>query len=148
MSQVDVSQDYGAMLIGGLLAFRYVATIDRKKCGNPFPRSLSGCVNMQFIMYWRLYPGEPYHTKSLVVNSSNRLLHILIALHRSLQRGTCVSFGMRDGCQWNSGFLTCAIPHFWPLPSGIPSLCHMVISINWTIFLGTQGLIISYEPYD
>lgn len=47
---------------------------------------------MQFIMYWRLYPGEPYHTKLLVINSSNRLLHILIALHRSLQRGTCVSF--------------------------------------------------------
>jgi len=50
MAQASVAQDYGAMLIGGLLAF-----------------SLSGCLNMQCIMYWRQYPGEPYRVKSLVI---------------------------------------------------------------------------------
>ncbi|KAJ8597641.1 hypothetical protein M405DRAFT_855384 [Rhizopogon salebrosus TDB-379] len=50
MATVNVTQDYGAILIGGLLAF-----------------SLSGCVNMQFIVYWRLYSDEPYRAKSLVI---------------------------------------------------------------------------------
>ncbi|KAG0704361.1 hypothetical protein DFH29DRAFT_849070 [Suillus ampliporus] len=47
---IEVAQDYGAMLLGGLLAF-----------------SLSGCVSMQFVMYWRLYPCESWHLKSLVI---------------------------------------------------------------------------------
>ncbi|KAG1730695.1 uncharacterized protein EDB91DRAFT_749862 [Suillus paluster] len=38
------------MLVGGLLAF-----------------SLSGCVNMQFIVYCRMYSHERWHTKSLVI---------------------------------------------------------------------------------
>ncbi|KAJ8597643.1 hypothetical protein M405DRAFT_723912 [Rhizopogon salebrosus TDB-379] len=59
MTEVNVTQDYGAMLIGGLLAF-----------------SLSGCVNMQFIVYWRLYSDEPYHAKSLVRNLINSLLDL------------------------------------------------------------------------
>ncbi|KAG1759003.1 hypothetical protein EDD22DRAFT_826952 [Suillus occidentalis] len=45
-----VAQDYGAILLGGLLAF-----------------GLSGCVNMQFIVYWQMYSYESWHIKSLVV---------------------------------------------------------------------------------
>ncbi|KIK48436.1 hypothetical protein CY34DRAFT_798258 [Suillus luteus UH-Slu-Lm8-n1] len=45
-----VAQDYGAILLGGLLAF-----------------GLSGCVNMQFIVYWQLYSYESWRVKSLVV---------------------------------------------------------------------------------
>lgn len=41
---------YGAMLVGGLLAF-----------------GLSGCVNMQFIVYCRVYFRESWRTKSLVI---------------------------------------------------------------------------------
>lgn len=41
---------YGALLVGGLLAF-----------------SLSGCLNMQFIVYCRVYFCESWHTKSLVI---------------------------------------------------------------------------------
>lgn len=41
---------YGAMLVGGLLAF-----------------GLSGCVNMQFIVYFRVYFRESWRTKSLVI---------------------------------------------------------------------------------
>ncbi|KAJ8588995.1 hypothetical protein M405DRAFT_933712 [Rhizopogon salebrosus TDB-379] len=50
MIEVNVAQDYGAMLIGGLLAF-----------------GLSGCVNMQFIVYCRLYSCERWRAKSLVI---------------------------------------------------------------------------------
>ncbi|KAL4070386.1 hypothetical protein J3A83DRAFT_3195145 [Scleroderma citrinum] len=39
----------GALLLGGLVAF-----------------SLSGCVNMQFAMYWRVYPKDTWRTKGLV----------------------------------------------------------------------------------
>ncbi|KAL4068943.1 hypothetical protein V8B97DRAFT_772630 [Scleroderma yunnanense] len=39
----------GALLLGGLVAF-----------------GLSGCVNMQFAMYWRVYPKDTWQTKSLV----------------------------------------------------------------------------------
>lgn len=45
-----VAQDYGAILLGGLLAF-----------------GLSGCVNMQFIVYWQMYSYESWRVKSLVV---------------------------------------------------------------------------------
>ncbi|KAG2116229.1 hypothetical protein BD769DRAFT_1672944 [Suillus cothurnatus] len=41
---------YGAMMVGGLLAF-----------------GLSGCVNMQFIVYCRVYFLESWRTKSLVI---------------------------------------------------------------------------------
>ncbi|KAG1813877.1 uncharacterized protein BJ212DRAFT_1578083 [Suillus subaureus] len=41
---------YGAMMVGGLLAF-----------------GLSGCVNMQFIVYFRVYFRESWRTKSLVI---------------------------------------------------------------------------------
>lgn len=41
---------YGALLVGGLMAF-----------------SLSGCFNMQFIVYCRVYFCESWHTKSLVI---------------------------------------------------------------------------------
>ncbi|KAH7920943.1 hypothetical protein BV22DRAFT_1039232 [Leucogyrophana mollusca] len=50
MVEADVATDYGALLLGGLLAF-----------------GLSGCVNMQFIVYWRLYSTESWRTKSLVI---------------------------------------------------------------------------------
>jgi len=50
MATADVTPDFGAIFIGGLLAF-----------------SLSGCVNMQFIVYWRLYSDEPYRAKLLAV---------------------------------------------------------------------------------
>ncbi|KAG1784144.1 hypothetical protein EV702DRAFT_1191151 [Suillus placidus] len=46
----EVAQDYGAILLGGLLAF-----------------GLSGCVNMQFIVYWQLYSHESWYAKSLVI---------------------------------------------------------------------------------
>lgn len=46
----SVAQDYGAILLGGLLAF-----------------GLSGCVYMQFIVYWRLYSYESWRSKSLVI---------------------------------------------------------------------------------
>jgi hypothetical protein len=89
MAEVNVTQDYGAMLIGGLLAFRCVINIDQQIC-DLSPRSLSGCVNMQFIVYWRLYSDEPYRAKSLVrklINSSSKPFS---ALHRSLQYGMFV----------------------------------------------------------
>ncbi|KAF8131522.1 hypothetical protein EV363DRAFT_1482559 [Boletus edulis] len=47
---VDIDADYGPLLLGGLLAF-----------------GLSGCVNMQFIVYWQIYSGERWTTKSLVI---------------------------------------------------------------------------------
>ncbi|KAG2154657.1 hypothetical protein DEU56DRAFT_897737 [Suillus clintonianus] len=50
----EVAQDYGSMLIGGLLAFGT-------------PHSLSGCVNMQFFVYWQLYSYESWRAKSLVI---------------------------------------------------------------------------------
>ncbi|KAH7911580.1 hypothetical protein BJ138DRAFT_1113071 [Hygrophoropsis aurantiaca] len=50
MLDTDVAKDYGALLLGGLLAF-----------------GLSGCVNMQIIVYWRLYSSESWRTKSLVM---------------------------------------------------------------------------------
>ncbi|KAG1757765.1 hypothetical protein EDB19DRAFT_64055 [Suillus lakei] len=46
----EVTQDYGAILLGGLLAF-----------------GLSGCVNMQLMVYWRLYSYESWRAKSLVI---------------------------------------------------------------------------------
>ncbi|KAG9308947.1 hypothetical protein JVU11DRAFT_11247 [Chiua virens] len=46
----DVYVDYGPLILGGLLAF-----------------ALSGCLNMQFIMYWQIYPDERWTTKSLVI---------------------------------------------------------------------------------
>ncbi|KAG2755482.1 hypothetical protein P692DRAFT_20767703, partial [Suillus brevipes Sb2] len=45
-----VAKEYGAILLGGLLAF-----------------GLSGCVNMQFIVYWQLYSYESWRAKSLVI---------------------------------------------------------------------------------
>jgi hypothetical protein len=68
MTEVNVAQDYGAMLIGGLLAFGYVVSLDKRICdlSNRSPRSLSGCVNMQFIVYCRLYSCERWRAKSLV----------------------------------------------------------------------------------
>ncbi|OJA18596.1 hypothetical protein AZE42_06570 [Rhizopogon vesiculosus] len=50
MTEVNIAQDYGPMLIGGLLAF-----------------GLSGCANMQFIVYWRQYSCEAWRAKSLVI---------------------------------------------------------------------------------
>lgn len=47
---MDIGLIYGAMLVGGLLAF-----------------GLSGCVNMQFIVYCRIYFRESWRTKSLVI---------------------------------------------------------------------------------
>ncbi|KAG2037592.1 hypothetical protein BDR03DRAFT_956993, partial [Suillus americanus] len=47
---MSVGLIYGAMLVGGLLAF-----------------GLSGCVNMQFIVYCRVYLHESWRTKSLVI---------------------------------------------------------------------------------
>ncbi|KAF9236841.1 hypothetical protein BU15DRAFT_76568 [Melanogaster broomeanus] len=46
----DVPTDYGPLILGGLVAF-----------------ALSGCVNMQFIVYWQIYPEETWPTKLLVV---------------------------------------------------------------------------------
>ncbi|KAG9308948.1 hypothetical protein JVU11DRAFT_11248 [Chiua virens] len=46
----DVYVDYGPLILGGLIAF-----------------ALSGCVSMQFIMYWRVYPDERWPTRSLVI---------------------------------------------------------------------------------
>jgi hypothetical protein len=68
MTEVNVAQDYGAMLIGGLLAFGCVVSLDKRICNlsNRTPRSLSGCVNMQFIVYCRLYSCERWRAKSLV----------------------------------------------------------------------------------
>jgi hypothetical protein len=89
MTEVNVTQDYGAMLIGGLLAFRCVINIDQQIC-DLSPCSLSGCVNMQFIVYWRLYSDEPYRAKLLVrklINSSSKPFS---DLHRSLQYGMFV----------------------------------------------------------
>jgi hypothetical protein len=77
------------MFIGCLLAFRFVINIDQQICGLS-PCSLSGCVNMQFIVYWRLYSDEPYRAKSLVrrfINSSSKPFS---ALHRSLPYGMFV----------------------------------------------------------
>ncbi|EGN93735.1 hypothetical protein SERLA73DRAFT_189491 [Serpula lacrymans var. lacrymans S7.3] len=47
----DVASDYGALLIGGLLAF-----------------GLSGCVGMQFIVYCRTYPSDSPRNKTMVVS--------------------------------------------------------------------------------
>ncbi|KAH0837824.1 hypothetical protein J3R83DRAFT_6032 [Lanmaoa asiatica] len=47
---VDINADYGPLILGGLLAF-----------------GLSGCVNMQFIVYWQIYSEERWTTKSLVI---------------------------------------------------------------------------------
>lgn len=47
---MNIGLIYGAMLVGGLLAF-----------------SFSGCVNMQFIVYFRVYFHESWRTKSLVI---------------------------------------------------------------------------------
>ncbi|KAG1908286.1 uncharacterized protein F5891DRAFT_8064 [Suillus fuscotomentosus] len=46
----NVVEDCGPILLGGLLAF-----------------GLSGCVNMQFFVYWRLYSYESLRAKSLVI---------------------------------------------------------------------------------
>ncbi|KAG1729555.1 hypothetical protein EDB19DRAFT_1897202 [Suillus lakei] len=45
---MTIALDYGAMLVGGLLAF-----------------GLSGCVNMQFIVYCRVYFRERWHIKRI-----------------------------------------------------------------------------------
>ncbi|KIJ66549.1 hypothetical protein HYDPIDRAFT_26888 [Hydnomerulius pinastri MD-312] len=50
MSAADVASDYGPLVLGGLLAF-----------------GLSGCVNMQFIVYWQIYSSESWRTKALVI---------------------------------------------------------------------------------
>ncbi|KAG1794775.1 uncharacterized protein HD556DRAFT_401637 [Suillus plorans] len=47
---MSIALDHGAMPIGGLLGF-----------------GLSGCVNMQFIVYCRVYFYESWRTKSLVI---------------------------------------------------------------------------------
>ncbi|KAF8555103.1 hypothetical protein OG21DRAFT_1496490 [Imleria badia] len=47
---VDINADYGSLILGGLLAF-----------------ALSGCVNLQFIMYWQVDPEERWTTKSLLI---------------------------------------------------------------------------------
>ncbi|KAG2141031.1 hypothetical protein DEU56DRAFT_280505 [Suillus clintonianus] len=47
---MSVGLTYGAMLVGGLLAL-----------------GLSGCVNMQFIVYCRVYFRESWRTKSMVI---------------------------------------------------------------------------------
>ncbi|KAG0706617.1 hypothetical protein DFH29DRAFT_1020917 [Suillus ampliporus] len=69
MTEVNIVQDYGAMLIGGLLAFRRVINLDVKirDLSDKIPHSLSGCVNMQFIVYCRVYSRESWHTKTLVI---------------------------------------------------------------------------------
>jgi hypothetical protein len=61
---------YGAMLVGGLLAFGSVINLDAKilYLSDGTPHSLSGCVNMQFIVYCRVYFRESWRTKSLVRN--------------------------------------------------------------------------------
>ncbi|KAF8844201.1 hypothetical protein BDN67DRAFT_1008347 [Paxillus ammoniavirescens] len=48
----NVPADYGPLLLGGLLAF-----------------SLSGCVSMQFSVYWQIFPEEAWPTKLLVVTT-------------------------------------------------------------------------------
>lgn len=50
-------------------------------------RSLSGCVNMQFFVYWRLYSYESLRAKSLVRKLFYEL-PLFNCLHRSLQLGT------------------------------------------------------------
>jgi len=57
-------------MVGGLLAFGYVIKLDAKmRClSDGTPHSLSGCVNMQFIVYCRVYFLESWRTKSLVRN--------------------------------------------------------------------------------
>ena len=69
MAAVSVAQNYGALLLGGLLAFRYVISLNKNNILSDLSRSLSGCVGMQFIVYWRLYPDESYRTKLLVWKS-------------------------------------------------------------------------------
>ncbi|KAF9225215.1 hypothetical protein BS17DRAFT_584744 [Gyrodon lividus] len=49
-SEADVASDYGPLVLGGLLAF-----------------GLSGCVNMQFIVHWQIFPEETWPTKLLVI---------------------------------------------------------------------------------
>ena len=71
MTDSEVAKDYGAILLGGLLAFGCVISLDRKICdlSDRSPYSLSGCVNMQFIVYWRSCSGDHWRTKSLVRKS-------------------------------------------------------------------------------
>ncbi|KAN0100113.1 hypothetical protein V8E55_000097 [Tylopilus felleus] len=69
VAQVNVPMDYGSLILGGLLAFR---------------KGLSGCVSMQFIMYWQIYPGDRWTTKSLPalqVSVTDRSLRVLDLCH-------------------------------------------------------------------
>ncbi|KIM69923.1 hypothetical protein SCLCIDRAFT_492100 [Scleroderma citrinum Foug A] len=49
MPSVTIAGNCGSLLLGGLAAF-----------------GLSGCVNMQFAMYWRMYPRDIWQMRSLV----------------------------------------------------------------------------------
>ncbi|KIJ07319.1 hypothetical protein PAXINDRAFT_19481 [Paxillus involutus ATCC 200175] len=48
----SVPTDYGPLILGGLIAF-----------------SLSGCLSMQFAVYWQIFPEEAWPTKLLVVTT-------------------------------------------------------------------------------
>ena len=84
-----IAQSYGAIILGGLLAFGCVISLDRKMYGLPdrSPPSLSGCVNVQFIVYWRLYSCDHWRDKSLVrkfvLESTlfNRLSQVIVTWH-------------------------------------------------------------------
>ena len=144
----EVAQDYGAILLGGLLAFGCVVSLDQKIC-TCLTELFTAC--RVVLTCNSSYTGDCTLASLGVLShwygSSSSGLHFLIALHRSLQHGAFDCLFARDkSCQWDSGCLTCAIPHLWQLPSGIPSLCLTVMWINLTGSLGTCDFIIYCEP--
>jgi len=144
MSTVSVAQNYGAILLGGLLAFRYVVSLYHRFT----TYLLAACPDV--------LTCSSSHTGDYILASPIVLSHwcgnypSVFCTFWSNTTGHCnVVCSCPRVCEVNIniflGFLTCAIPHLSPLPSGILSSSPTVISIWLTGFLGVSVFITCYE---